>query len=78
LQVKADLSHIDGHFIAGFVDGEAHLGVVEQNGGQSCSCVMTLGVRDDDAELLRWLALRTGLGTVHPVPARWRTGSIQS
>jgi hypothetical protein len=70
LQVKTDLSHIDGHFIAGFIEGEAHLAVVEQNGGQSYSCAMTLGVRDDDADLLRWLAARTGLGTVHPVPAR--------
>jgi hypothetical protein len=69
LQVKTDLRDTDGHFIAGFIGGEAHLAVVEQNGGQSYSCAMTLGVRDDDADLLRRLAARTGLGTVHPVPA---------
>ena len=31
---------------------------------------MSLGVRDDDAPLARGCARRTGLGTVHPVPAR--------
>jgi hypothetical protein len=52
LQVKTALRKAEGHFIAGFIEGEAHLGVVEQNGGQSYSCVMALSLRDDDAELL--------------------------
>src|SRR5205085_12135731 len=64
------LSDTEGHFVAGFIDGEAHLAIVEQNGGQSYSCAMTLGVRDDDVALLRWLAASTGLGTVNPVSAR--------
>ena len=35
---------------------------------------MTLGVRDDDADLLRWLAARTGLGTLPTAMEffRWR------
>ena len=34
LQVEHVLTAAEGHFIAGFLEGEAHLGIVEQNGGQ--------------------------------------------
>jgi hypothetical protein len=60
----------DGHFLAGFLEGEACLRVVEQNGGQSFSCAMTLNARDDDAELLEWVRAITGIGRLRRVPAR--------
>ena len=70
------ISAAEGHFIAGFIEGEGHLGIAEQNGGQSYGCFMSLGVRDDDAPLARWLCERTGLGTLYPVPA-YRTSKPQ-
>jgi hypothetical protein len=76
LQVNRPISAAEGHFIAGFIEGEGHLGIVEQNGGQSYGCFMSLGVRDDDAPLARWLRERTELGTVSPVPA-YRTSKPQ-
>jgi hypothetical protein len=33
LQVNR-LSDAEGHFIAGFLEGEAHFGITEANGGQ--------------------------------------------
>ena len=50
------LSASEGHFIAGFIEGEGHFGISEANGGQSFRCLMSLPLRDDDADLLRWLA----------------------
>ena len=63
------LSHADGHFIAGFLEGEAHFGITESNGGQSYGCVMSLRLRDDDAALIDWLRETTGIGFTRPVPA---------
>lgn len=71
------ISEAEGHFIAGFIEGEAHLGIVEANGGQSFRCLMSLRVRDDDAPLLTWLRMRTGVGRLHAVPAR-RTSKPQA
>ena len=64
------LSDADGHFIAGFLEGEAHFGIGEANGGQSYTCFMSLRVRDDDAELVNWLQATTGVGLTRPVAAR--------
>ena len=64
------ISAAEGHFIAGFVEGEGHFGITEANGGQSFRCLMSLRVRDDDSELLEWLHARTGVGTLHAIPAR--------
>jgi hypothetical protein len=70
LQVFRGISEAEGHFIAGFVEGEGHLGIAEANGGQSFRCLMSLRVRDDDTPLLEWLRATTGLGSLHAVPAR--------
>jgi hypothetical protein len=70
LQVDRAISADEGHFIAGFIEGEAHFGIVEANGGQSFRCLMSLKLRDDDVELVEWLQARTGVGTLHAVPAR--------
>jgi hypothetical protein len=69
LQVNR-LSDADGHFIAGFLAGEAHFGIAEANGGQSYRCLMTLRLRDDDAVLLTWLRDTTGVGLTRRVAAR--------
>jgi hypothetical protein len=68
--VDRPISALEGHFIAGFIEGDAHFGVGESNGGQSFRCFMSLRLRDDDAELLEWLRARTGVGRLTPVPAR--------
>jgi len=45
LQVNRIVRASEGHFIAGFIEGEGHFGIVEANGGQSFRCVMSLRVR---------------------------------
>jgi hypothetical protein len=75
LQVNR-LCDADGHFIAGFLEGEAHFGITEANGGQSYGCFMSLRLRDDDAALVDWLRDATGIGFTRPVPAR-RTSKPQ-
>ena len=70
MQVFPAISAAEGHFIAGFVEGEGHFGITEANGGQSFRYLMSLRVRDDDSELLEWLHARTGVGTLHAIPAR--------
>src|SRR5215211_1940884 len=52
------------------MEGEAHFGLTEQNGGQSFGCLMSLRLRDDDADLVQWLARRTGTGNLRPIPAQ--------
>jgi hypothetical protein len=59
-----------GDFLAGFFDAEGHLGMQEHNGGTSVSCFAELRVRDDDAEILEWLAGWSGVGSLYAVPAR--------
>jgi hypothetical protein len=70
LQVDRALSASEGHFIAGFIEGEGHFGITEANGGQSFRCLMNLRLRDDDAELISWLRDRTGVGTLRRVAAQ--------
>jgi hypothetical protein len=64
------LSNADGHFIAGFLEGEAHFGITEGNGGQSFAPFVTMRLRDDDADLVAWLRRTTGLGLIRPIAAR--------
>jgi hypothetical protein len=67
LQVNR-LSDADGHFIAGFLAGEAHFGIAEANGGQSFGC-LTVHMRRDDRPLLEMLAGALGIGYVRDQPA---------
>jgi hypothetical protein len=76
LQVDRAISTEEGHFIAGFIEGEGHFGIVEANGGQSFRCLLSLKLRDDDAELAAWFRMRTGVGRLYTVPAR-RTSNPQ-
>ena len=70
------VSEVEGSLLAGFLEGEIHLGIAEQNGGQSLSCFAQANVRDDDAEILEWILALTGIGTLYRVPAR-RTSKPQ-
>jgi hypothetical protein len=70
LQVDRAISVSEGNFIAGFIEGEGHFGIAEANGGQSFRCLMSLRVRDDDAELLAWLRARTAIGLLRAVAAQ--------
>ena len=77
------ISESEGSLLAGFLEGEIHLGIAELNGGQSLSCLAAANVRDDDFEILEWLLALTGVGCLHRVPAartskpqvRWRVVS---
>jgi hypothetical protein len=57
-------------FLAGFVEGEATLTILEQNGGQSFACSMKLNQRDDEQEMLERLLATTRIGRLRRVPAR--------
>ena len=62
--------------LAGFLEGEVHLGIRELNGGQSFSCLAQLNVRDDDFEILEWIVALLGIGSLVRQPAR-RTSKPQ-
>jgi hypothetical protein len=64
-----DLSHADGGFLAGFIEGEASFGIRKQTRGACYRCAMTIDVRDDDESLVRALVALTRLGTVCRRPA---------
>jgi LAGLIDADG DNA endonuclease family protein len=65
-----DLESADGHFLAGFIDAEGCFQIVANNGRQNWSCLFTLALRDDDAELLVDLQRLTGLGALTRQSAR--------
>lgn len=56
------LTRDDGHFLAGFLDGEACFVVNRAAGGYACSC--SVAARRDDRQLLEQLKCITGLGSV--------------
>jgi hypothetical protein len=76
LQFASSIGGFEGHLLAGFLEGEIHLGVCEQNGGQSYSCFARVTFRDDDAAVLEWALALTGVGTLRRKPAR-RTSKPQ-
>ena len=58
---------LDGPFLAGFVAGEGHFWIAENNAGQSWACGFALVQRDDNAELVARARDLAGCGEV-----RWR------
>jgi hypothetical protein len=76
LTFACSIGELEGNLLAGFLEGEIHLAIREQNAGQSLSCLAQLNVRDDDAEILEWIIAMTGLGTLGRVPAQ-RTSKPQ-
>ena len=64
------IPEVEGRFLAGYVEGECHLGIGENNGGQSAKCWLEVRVRDDDRDLLEWLMAVTGQGRLPRAAAR--------
>jgi LAGLIDADG DNA endonuclease family protein len=60
----------DLHFLAGFVAGEGHFRIGENNAGQSWSCLFDLRQRDDNAELVAAVHELVGDGRLVWVPPR--------
>jgi hypothetical protein len=60
----------DLHFLAGFVAGEGHFRISENNAGQSWSCGFDLRQRDDNAELVAAVHELVGEGRLVWVPPR--------
>jgi hypothetical protein len=70
IEFSMSITEFDRAFLAGFLEGEAHLAVREQNGGASYGCAVFVRLRDDDQDLLEWLVALTGLGRLRRVPAQ--------
>jgi hypothetical protein len=58
------------HWLAGLIDGEGCFQIKARNRpyGVTYACHFSLRLRDDDEEIVREIAARTGLGRVH-----WRS-----
>lgn len=54
-----------GHWLAGFVDGEGCFTIISSRRQASLICRFSLGLRSDDAPILREACERTGLGRVY-------------
>jgi hypothetical protein len=70
MNFAVSISELDRALLAGFLEGEAHLRIHEQNGGQSLGCQMILNQRDDEQDMLEWLLAITGVGRLRRVPAQ--------
>src|SRR5215218_2278745 len=69
IQAAPGISHEEGHRVAGLLEGECHLFVVQNNRtGWRCGCSITL--RDDDREILEDARGKLGLGSLGAIPAR--------
>lgn len=51
-----------GNWLAGFIDGEGSFVIATSNG--QFRCMFSLAVRDDDFEVIREVAERTGIGSI--------------
>lgn len=63
-----------GSWLAGFIDGEGSFAIVLTNGGANYRCHFNLVVRDDDAEILREIRARTGIGKLYLFPPKRAVG----
>lgn len=59
---------LTGPFLAGFVAGEGHFWISENNAGQSWSCGFALAQRDDNAELVASAREQAGCGDLRWCP----------
>jgi hypothetical protein len=67
---------LDGPFLAGFVAGEGHFWIRENNAGQSWCCGFALAQRDDNADLVAGARDFSGCGEVRWCPP-WNTSHAQ-
>jgi LAGLIDADG DNA endonuclease family protein len=70
LAASPGLDDREAHTFAGLVDAESHLGIVPNNCGSGWRCVCSVGLRDDDQEILLNYRQKLGLGHLAAVPAR--------
>jgi len=56
-----------GHWFAGFVDGEGHLGITRV--GKSYRCVFTMQLRKDDHAILEEIQQTLGMGSIYDLPS---------
>jgi hypothetical protein len=70
LAAAPGLNDAEAHTLAGFLDAESHLAIVPTNGGADWRCECSVGLRDDDREILVDYRDRLGLGHLTPVAAR--------
>jgi LAGLIDADG endonuclease len=75
LSVLTECEHVfvvefDNPFLAGFVAGEGHFSISENNSGQSWACGFALAQRDDNAELVAGARDLAGCGRVRWCPPR--------
>ena len=68
--------HLNGPFLAGFVAGEGHFWIRENNAGQSWCCGFALVQRDDNADLVASARDFSGCGEVRWCPP-WNTSRAQ-
>jgi hypothetical protein len=61
---------LTGPFVAGFVAGEGHFWIRENNAGQSWCCGFALAQRDDNADLLASAREHVGCGEIRWCPPR--------
>ena len=66
-----ELTEFDGHFLAGFLDGEACFSIIKRRSqsGPMYACNCVVNARRDDWKLLESLAVMTGVGSVYEIPA---------
>jgi hypothetical protein len=67
---------LNGPFLAGFVAGEGHFWIRENNAGQSWCCGFALAQRDDNADLVAGARDFSGCGEVRWCPP-WNTSRAQ-
>lgn len=58
-----------GHWLAGFVDGEGHFGILSK-GAHAYACRFSVSLRSDDLAILEECQQRTGLGSIYRRPQR--------
>jgi hypothetical protein len=57
-----------GHWLAGFLDGEAHFYVTQRGQSGSWQCGLVVNLRADDRELLLLIKDQTGVGKIYYKP----------
>jgi hypothetical protein len=67
---------LSGAFLSGFVAGEGHFWITENNAGQSWCCGFALAQRDDNADLVAGARDFSGCGVVRWCPP-WNTSHAQ-
>jgi hypothetical protein len=60
----------EAHALVGLLEADGHFAIEPNNAGATHRCYLSLGLRDDDADLLAGLREKTGLGHLTAKPSR--------